>query len=62
MPFYNKSIIETNKQLICNQPQDKWVTIGSTVQSPIPLDEYKKKYPCSTKWWNTSNQCEDLQQ
>ena len=60
MPFYVKTTIETSKSQTCTKPDDEKVLVGNPLQDPITLKEYKKKYPCDTKWCNTSNQCEDL--
>lgn len=61
MPVYIATAVVTNKDRVGETNPDRQVLVGSIIQEPITLEEYKAKYPCQTKWWNTSNQCEDLQ-
>ena len=60
MGVYIQTTIATDKTRTGEPNPDKQVLVGSIIQEPITLEDYKKKYPCQTKWWNTSNQCEDL--
>ena len=59
MPVYYDTKVETDKGRVGETNPEKQVLVGACSE-PIPLDQFKQQNPCRTKWWNTSNQCEDL--